>query len=193
MAKQRVQPPRRRLLDGGVTHSLYCAVMWRIPPWGWLLGCLGWLCCQGVGCSPKNQPQYPEDHQRFVLIDAAVESLRTAYIEKNYSQIKQLMVPGARLDRLGKDIQQDFRIFEEISLDFSIDRIMVDGDTVDVFLRWHGYWKGGGTGLGRLERGHGMLSWVGVQSVLLKDVQGDLPFGIANRVRLPESGPGPGF
>lgn len=161
----------------------------RVSP-GWsVFWCLAWLSCVSLGCATKKEPRYPEDHNRFVRIDAAVERLRTAYVEKNLSDIEQLMVPLDRLETLGQDIRDDFQTFEEISLDLSIDRITVDGDTIEVFVHWQGRWKRTPTEAEIRDRGHGMLRWIGVQSILLQHVQGDLPFGMANRVRGPGAGP----
>ena len=143
------------------------------------------MVCHSAGCSSK-EPRYPEDHMRFTRIGAAVETLRKAYAEKNLSGMKELMLPFDRLDRLSEEIQTDFVTFQEITLDFSIDRITIDGSDIDVFVHWQGQWRREPTDTGIRERGHGTLRWVGVQSVLLKDVEGDLPFGMADRVNFSE-------
>ncbi|MER3423883.1 MAG: hypothetical protein C4293_12265 [Nitrospiraceae bacterium] len=152
------------------------------PPFGWwtILFCLAWLFGVALGCASKG-PQYPEEHARYRRIDEAVELLRKAYVKKNLSDIEAMMLPGDTLDRLQQEIQKDFQRFEEISLDFSIERIVIEGDTIDVFLHWQGQWKRNPAETGIRERGHGMLRWVGVQSILLSGVEGDLPFGMASR------------
>ena len=43
-----------------------------------------------AGCGGKTI-QYPEDHDRYLRIDKAVESLRQAYVGKNVSGLSALM------------------------------------------------------------------------------------------------------
>lgn len=136
---------------------------------------------QVFACSSDNTPRYPEDHERFQRINVAVESLRTAYVQQDLTSIHNVLLPVEKLEKLEEDITKDFSAYENISLDFFIDRIMVDEDTIDVFLHWQGQWSTAPTDGGVRERGHGKLRWVGVQSILLKDVEGDLPFGLASR------------
>ena len=45
---------------------------------------LGAISMIGVGCGGKKV-QYPEDHERYLRIDQAVESLRHAYVKKDSS------------------------------------------------------------------------------------------------------------
>jgi hypothetical protein len=139
-------------------------------------------------CSSKG-PRYPADHARFLRIDAAVESLRRAYSEKRLTDIQAIMLPLEPLERLLNDIGKDFQSFQDISLDFSIDRMVIEGDTIDVYVHWHGQWKRNGSESEIRERGHGMLRWVGIQSILLSSVEGDLPFGMALRHTEPEPRP----
>jgi hypothetical protein len=138
-------------------------------------------------CSSKD-PRYPEDHARFRRIDAAVEGLRRAYVEKNLAHIQSIMLPLDQLERLQAEMTKDFESFKEISLDFAIDRIVIEGDTIDVFVHWQGEWKRAPADAGIRERGHGMLRWVGIQSILLSRVEGDLPFGMALRHADSQSG-----
>ncbi len=149
---------------------------------------LTFLILQFVSCSSDNTPRYPEDHERFQRINVAVESLRVAYVDQDLTSIQNLLLPVEKLEKLEEDIKKDFSTYQEISLDFFVDRIMVDTDTIDVFLHWQGRWNRAspqdGSGQER-ERGHGMLRWVGDQSILLTDVEGDLPFGQAERQPLP--------
>lgn len=140
------------------------------------------LILQGMACSSDNTPRYPEDHERFQRINVAVEALRVAYVGQDLSSIQNLMLPVEKLEKLEEDIKKDFSTYQRISLDFFIDRIMVDTDTIDVFLHWQGQWNtASADDRAARERGHGMLRWVGVQSILLTDVEGDLPFGQAGR------------
>ena len=134
----------------------------------------------GVGCSGKKI-QYPNDHERYLRIDGAVESLRQAYVKKDSSDLASLMVPSDQLDRLREEAQGDFETFNAIMLDFAVERIMVEGDNIDVFVHWQGLWKKDAEDPGLRQRGHTRLQWVGTQSVLLRGVQGDSPFGMKAR------------
>ncbi len=141
-----------------------------------------------MSCS-KKELRYPEDHARFVRIDGAVEDLRTAYVEKDSEALKELLLPFEPLAQLSQDIRTDFKTFQTIDVEFTIDRVIIDGDEIDVYLHWQGFWKRAPEDVGIRERGHGMLRWMGTQSILLKEVQGDLPFGMATRVLLSQAGP----
>lgn len=162
---------------------------WSIPVW--LLPSL-FLMVQaiGVGCSGKTI-QYPEDHERYRRIDQAVESLRHSYERKNASKMADLMVPTAQIDRLQRDVENDFESFYSIELGFTIERIMIDGDDVDVFVHWQGLWKKNPDDPGLRQRGHTRLQWVGTLSILLRGVQGDSPFGMKVRQTMTDnSAPG---
>ena len=141
---------------------------------------LGSLLLIGVGCGGKTI-QYPEDHERYLRIDRAVESLRQAYVRKDSSDLASLMMPIDQLDRLREEAQSDFETFSAITVDFAIERIMIDGDNVDVFVHWQGLWKKNADDPGLRQRGHTKLQWVGTQSILLRGVQGDVPFGMKSR------------
>ena len=134
----------------------------------------------GVGCSGKAI-QYPEDHERYLRIDQAVESLRQAYVKKNPSDLASLMMPIDQLERLREEAQGDFETFSAITLDFAVERIMIEGDDIDVFVHWQGLWKKDADDPGLRQRGHTRLQWVGTQSILLRGVQGDAPFGMNTR------------
>jgi hypothetical protein len=134
----------------------------------------------GVGCGGKKI-QYPEDHERYLRIDRAVESLRQAYVRKDLSDLASLMMPAEHLDRLREEAQGDFQTFSAITLDFAIERIMIEGDDVDVFVHWQGLWRKNTDDPGLRQRGHTRLQWVGTQSILLRGVQGDAPFGMKAR------------
>ncbi len=141
---------------------------------------LGSLLLISVGCGGKTI-QYPEDHERYLRIDRAVESLRQAYVRKDSSDLASLMMPIDQLDRLREEAQSDFETFSAITVDFAIERIMIDGDNVDVFVHWQGLWKKNADDPGLRQRGHTKLQWVGTQSILLRGVQGDVPFGMKSR------------
>ncbi len=134
-----------------------------------------------VGCSGKTI-QYKDDHDRILRIDKAVESLRKSYVERDRSGFEALCLPSGILDQLQRDIEGDFETFREIQLEFAMDRILIDGDNIDVFVHWQGQWKRNPNEAGTRQRGHARLGWVGTQSILLREAQGDLPFGMVGRV-----------
>lgn len=156
--------------------------MMRVSSIPFVVGCgllvAGWSLI--VGCSSEKS-LYPEDSARFLRIDRAIETLRSAYVQKDISAIEDLSIPLERIEELKEAIRQDFETFQTIELDFSIDRIMIDGHQIEVFLHWRGTWTVKPADPGIRERGHGMLRWVGVHSILLQHVEGDLPFGMAGR------------
>lgn len=141
---------------------------------------LGAMLLIGVGCGGKTI-QHPEDHERYLRIDRAVESLRQAYVKKDSSDLASLMMPIDQLERLKEEVQSDFETFSAIVLDFAIERIMIEGDNVDVFVHWQGLWKKDPDDPGLRQRGHTKLQWVGTQAILLRGIQGDAPFGMKAR------------
>ena len=145
-----------------------------------MLAMLAGLWFAGAGCGGKTI-QYPEDHERYLRIDKAVESLRQAYVGKDASALTALMVPVDVTDRLQREAASDFETFHEIVMDFRIERIMVDNDDVDVYVHWSGLWKKDAEDPGMRHRGHSRLQWVGTKSILLVGMQGDVPFGAKGR------------
>jgi hypothetical protein len=168
-------------LDLPTTRS-YTAVMTplRKSPLLPILFLLGSIAAAAAGCSGKTI-QYPEDHERYLRIDRAVESLRQAYVKKDASDLASLMMPIEQLDRLRGEAQGDFDTFSAITLDFVLERIMIEGDDIDVFVHWQGLWKKDAEDPGLRQRGHTKLQWVGTKTVLLRGVQGDSPFGMKAR------------
>jgi hypothetical protein len=164
-------------------------VPYKFPPFPVLL-LLGMISLIGVGCSGKAI-QYPEDHERYLRIDRAVESLRQAYVRKDSSDLASLMMPVDQLARLREEAQGDFDTFSAITLDFAVERIMIEGDDIDVFVHWQGLWKKNADDPGLRQRGHIRLQWVGTQSILLRGVQGDSPFGMKARQATIEPTPSP--
>ena len=153
------------------------------PMWGLRVGVLC-LLLGSVACSSKG-PQYPEDHARYVRLDQAVEAFRTAYTRKDLSTIQRLMARSDALMGVESEIKKDFEQFGEISLDFSISRVVINGDDMDVFIHWQGQWKQSPNEAGIRDRGHGVLRWTGIESILLTSAGGDLPFGMAGRHVVP--------
>ncbi len=139
-------------------------------------------------CSSKTI-QYPEDHERFRRIDHAVEALREAYQKKDRSGLESLMLPLDQLEQLQRDAEADFDAFHSIALEFKTERIMIEGDDVDVYVHWQGVWKKDPDDAGMRQRGHARLQWVGTHAILLRGVQGDLPFGMKSRQTLSDSAP----
>ena len=181
--------PRVGHLDAFYDLSLYCRMLSTKQAFRGLAALMVLLGCATVmACSSKDL-RYPADHARLLRIDAAMETLRRAYVEKDLPDIQAIMLPLDPLERLQIDISKDFQSFQEISLDFAIDRIIIEGDTIDVFVHWQGQWKRALADTPITERGHGMLRWVGIHSILLSNVDGDLPFGMALRHTEPEPRP----
>lgn len=137
-------------------------------------------------CSSKTV-QYPEDHERFRRIDQAVEGLREAYQQKDRSRFESLMLPVDQLEELQRESEADFGAFHSISLDFKTERIMIEGDDIDVYVHWQGVWKTHPDDAGLRQRGHARLQWIGTHSILLRGVQGDLPFGMKTRQAFSEN------
>ena len=185
--------PARASLDPVFIAFLYCVML--CHPWvrsGFLSSPLfGWFVLLVIllgACSPKTI-QYPEDHDRFRRIDQAVESLREAYQKKNRSDFQAMMLPLDQLEQLQRDAEADFEVFHAITLEFKTERIMIEGEDVDVYVHWQGIWKKDANDAGIRQRGHARLQWVGKHSILLRGVQGDLPFGMKTRQTLSEAPP----
>lgn len=143
----------------------------------------GLLLVAGTGCGGKVI-QYPEDHERYLRIDRAVESLREAYVQEQLSAMKELMAPVESLIPVQRDAEKDFEAFNDITLEFNIERIMIEGDNVDVYVHWQGLWKKDPDDPGFHQRGHSRLQWAGTDRVLLQAIQGDVPFGATGRQAL---------
>jgi len=150
-----------------------------IVVWGSLVAILFFL----PGCKSKL-PQYPEDHARFERIVKAVEDLRKAYEEKNEDALRELMLPLDGLERLQLEIQKDFNAYADIDMEFTIERMTINGGRATVNIRWEGTWKRKPQDVGIVGQGHGVLIWSGKQVILLADIDGDLPFGMATRESL---------
>jgi len=135
---------------------------------------------QALGCSAKDI-RYPEDHTRYANIDRAVEELRKAYAARDLSAVQSLIVPVEALERMTSDVQQDFNNFQDITLEWTIDRIVIDGNIIEAVVNWAGQWRRTPADTGIRERGQGVLRWTGEKSVLLTGAEGDLPFGMASR------------
>jgi hypothetical protein len=141
--------------------------------------------CSNFFALKSKLPRFPEDHARFERIVNAIEKLRQAYVRKNVDGLRELMLPLDVLQRLHAEIEKDFSIYAEINLEFTIERMAINGGRAMVNVRWEGEWKRQATELiGLIGQGHGVLVWSGRQVILLADVDGDLPFGMATRESL---------
>ncbi len=165
-------------------HQRMCSSFLSWPIVGWL----ALLTVVAGGCTSKAV-QYPEDHERFRRIDQAVESLRDAYQHKDRSAFQAVMLPVDQLEQLQRQAEEDFDTFHSIVLDFKTERIMIDGDDIDVYVHWQGVWKKDADDAGIRQRGHARLQWVGTHSILLRGVQGDLPFGMKTKQTLSDVPP----
>ena len=150
--------------------------------------CTGWvaLLLFAVGACSSKAPQYPADHDRIRSIDQAVDALRHAYQAKNRSEFRSWMQPNDQLDALQQQVDEDFDTYSTISLEFKIERVMIEGDDIDVYLHWQGVWKSQADDAGMRQRGHARLQWTGAHSVKLQGMQGDLPFGVKAKQALSE-------
>ena len=142
------------------------------------------LCLIGLSCS-KKAPRYQENHARFQRIVEAINTLETADVNKNLPVIHELLLPLDPLIRWEAAVQQDFATFSEITLDLNINRIVIDESQISAFITWQGTWKRTSDGPPIASRGHGTLLWSGNQVILLRGVEGDLPFGISTQPNLP--------
>ncbi len=175
-------------LDQSDGAFLYCAMFPTSLPRLSLFFLSVMLMFVQLGCG-KKVVQYPEDHERFVKIDRAVDALRKAYVAKDHSKLEDIMLPLDQLEQLRREAEGDFEAFRDIMLEFAVERIMIDGEDIDVFVHWHGIWRRDAEDPGFRQRGHMRLQWVGTQSILLRGVQGDAPFGM--KARQPISEPVP--
>lgn len=143
---------------------------------------LVFVCQTGLltGCA-SDPPRYPESHARFERIVRAVETLQLAYVEHDQAAVNDLLLPLDALLAWEQKIQKDFQAYSGIELDLLIDRIVINGDLISVQVSWQGEWKEIEGQQGIKARGHGTLHWSGTHVILLTGVEGDLPFGMADR------------
>jgi len=138
----------------------------------------------GVGCS-KKAPRYPEDHARFQRIVEALNTLETAYVKHDAATIHELLLPLDPLAKWEAAIRQDFSTFSHITLDLNIDRIVIDESQITAFLSWQGTWKRTPDSQPIATLGHGTLLLSGSQVILIRGIDGELPFGISTKPNFP--------
>ncbi len=167
-------------------------------------GLVGFVGLGAVACSTPTAVN-PADAERVRKIDATVEQIRKAYTSKDagafqglsmplerlqkmeeqfitqYLVDRNLSMPLERLQKMEADIRRDFAVYEQISLDFTIDRVMVEASDVAVYLHWQGQWQADGDEQPLRERGHAVFRLVGEQDLTLSAVDGDSPFGMSAR------------
>ncbi len=163
--------------------------MWTIAPainrfWLWsILLVVGLVCLAETGCSTKA-PKYPEDHARFQRVIQAIETLETSYVNKDGSTFHELLLPLEQLEILEAEVRKDFTTFANTELELTVDRIVIDGNRISAFISWQGTWWRATQDFHNSARGHGVLLWSGNQVILLRGVEGALPFGLASRLNL---------
>ena len=148
-----------------------------------MLVVLGMVGLTETGCS-KKAPKYPEDHARFQRVIQAIKTLETAYVNKDTPALHELLLPLEQLETLEAEARQDFAEFPTIQLDLNINRIMIDGNRISAFISWQGTWQRSTQEPGHQAIGQGVLLWSGNQVILLRGVEGDLPFGMAARLNV---------
>lgn len=152
--------------------------------WLWaMLVVMGMMCLTETGCSSKTI-KYPEDHARYVRVIQAIKTLETAYVNKDGSAFHELLLPLEQLEILEAETRHDFATFATIQLDVTLDRIVIDGNRISAFISWQGAWQPSAQQSKTQAGGHGVLLWSGNQVILLRGVEGDIPFGLASRVNL---------
>ena len=144
---------------------------------------IGMVCLVATGCS-KETLKYPEDHARYQRVVQAIKTLETTYVNKDVSAFHELLLPLEQLQNLEAEVQQDFTTFSTIQVDFTVDRILIDGNRISAFISWQGSWQRSTKESSNPARGHGVLLWSGNQVILLRGVEGDLPFGMTSRLNL---------
>ncbi len=144
---------------------------------------MGCVCLAETGCSTKA-PKYPEDHARFQRVVQAIQTLETAYVNKDGSAFHELLLPLEQLEILEAEIRKDFTTFTSIQLEWTVDRIVIDGNRISAFMSWQGTWQRTAEASSEAARGHGVLLWSGNQVILLRGIEGELPFGLASRLNV---------
>ena len=144
------------------------------------VGLLGFVWLGAVACS-KPSAINPVDAERVRKIDNTVEQIRKAYTGKDPGVFQSLFMPLESLRKMEADIRRDFALYDQISLDFTIDRVMVEGPDVAVHFHWQGQWKSRDDDQPLRERGHAVFRMVGHQTLTLSAVDGDAPFGMSAR------------
>ena len=124
------------------------------------------------GC--EHAPVKPtEDSKRLQQIDAFVENLRVVYEGRNLQAFSALY-PDERADDL-RSIAAFMDSASAPRLDFMIDRIVLQDETVRVSLHWELRWKSDAAG-SAIQRGNTLLQLAGKSDLRLQAIGGDNPF-----------------
>lgn len=124
------------------------------------------------GC--EHAPVKPtDDSKRLQQIDAFVENLRGVYEGKNLQAFSSLY-PGERADDL-RSIAAFMDVSSAPGLDFMIDRIVLQDETVRVSLHWELRWKSDAAGPVK-QRGNALFQLAGKSDLRLQAIGGDNPF-----------------
>ena len=153
----------------------------------WVL--VSFLGVTALACTKPNRVD-PADAAQVRSIDATVERLRQAYVNKDAAGFHALLMPLDSLRRLELEVERDFAIYDRIQLDLGIDRVLIEGTDVAVYFHWQGQWHRKSDDPSIRERGHAILRLVGHQNLALSGVDGDAPFGMTSRRQSGERPPG---
>jgi hypothetical protein len=124
------------------------------------------------GC--EHAPVKPtEDSKRLQQIDASIENLRVVYEGKNFQAFSPLYL-GDHSDDL-RTVTSFFDTASSPRLDFMIDRIVLQGETVRVSLHWELRWTSEKTGAAK-QRGNALFQLGGKSDLHLQAIEGDNPF-----------------
>ena len=101
--------------------------------------------------------------------------------KQDISTLDALFTPLEGSVQLLNAIQQDFEVYDSISLTFSIDRILIAQHDYAIHLHWEGVWYTAGQDLPLRERGLSVFKFTGNQQITLHTIDGDNPFGMDRR------------
>ncbi|MBI3610247.1 MAG: hypothetical protein HY204_06045 [Nitrospirae bacterium] len=134
-----------------------------------------------AGCEqPPVKPT--EDSRRLQQIDAFIEGLRSAYEGRNIQSFSA-GYPSERQNDL-KTIASALDSMTSPRLDFIIDRIVLQGETVRVALHWELRWQSA-KDLPVKQRGNALFQFAGKSDLRLQTIEGDNPFMAAASVATP--------
>lgn len=150
-------------------------------------GMIGLIGSGGLACSTRSNVN-PADAALVRRIDETVERIRQAYTSENPDAFRAMLMPLESLQRVEAETQRDFDVYDRISVDFVIDRVMVEGSDVSVYFHWQGQWQRNADDQPTRERGHAVIRLVGHQNLTISGIEGDAPFGMASR-RIPAGRP----
>lgn len=114
-----------------------------------------------------------EDSKRLQQIDAFIENLRVVYESKNRQAFSSVYL-GEHPDDL-RTIASFFDSARSPRLDFIIDRIILQDDTVRLSLHWELRWTSEKNGLAK-QRGNALFHLAGTSDLHLQSIEGDNPF-----------------